>query len=119
MTKEITLYDDAGRITCIATLSEETFDFYVNSGRAMVVGVHGDTELQYVVNEHIVQRPASPAVLTGLKLERLPTPCLVIINGAEYPCDEGVADLEFTYPATYKIIVRAFPYLDATFEVVT
>ncbi|MET3133634.1 hypothetical protein AAKU55_003924 [Oxalobacteraceae bacterium GrIS 1.11] len=119
MSNDVSLYDDAGRITCVATLSDSTFAHYVESGQRMVVGERADTATHHVLDGAIVQRPTNPATLAGLHLANLPAPCAIAINGTDYPCMDATADLAFTYPGAYKVIVRAFPYLDATFDVTT
>jgi hypothetical protein len=85
-------------------------------GGSIVLG-DGDPATSYVSDGAIVPRPANTAVLTGMNLTNLPVPCTISIDGTSHTCTDDHCDLEFTQPATYKVVVSAFPMLDATFEV--
>lgn len=52
----------------------------------------------------------------GAWLSGLPVPSLIAINRKEYPCDEANIELEFDQPGKYRIVVRAWPYLDMEFD---
>ena len=76
-----------------------------------------DAEKEYVANGVRTPRPANPARLNGLGLVNLPSPCTIYINRQPYECTETVAALTFTYPGQYRVVVSAFPYLDAEFTI--
>jgi len=78
-----------------------------------------DGNLFYVRKGQIVPRPANPATFGDRRLNALPVPSEIIINGKPYACTESHATLEFTYPGRYEVTVRAFPFIDAQFEVST
>jgi hypothetical protein len=88
----------------------------VPAGGQLVEG-QGSASTHYVVGSEILPRPANPAVLAGMSLSALPNPCTVSIDGTAHPCTDGQADLEFTQPGTYTLVVSAFPMADATFQV--
>ena len=84
----------------------------------------GETALQadwfdgaYVVDGALVPRPASPVALIDMTLTGVPVPAVVRINAAQYEADESTVELDITYPGKYRIVVEAWPYLDAEFEV--
>lgn len=50
------MYDDNGRITNVAILSDETFAIYSEAGeQKMVVGIQGDPATQYIVNKELCE----------------------------------------------------------------
>lgn len=51
---DCTFFDADGRITQVAQLSEETFEYYVDQGATALVDVLGDPETQYVVDNQLV-----------------------------------------------------------------
>lgn len=77
-----------------------------------------DLHLDYVASGAIVRRPANPATLTGNTITNIPPGATVSINHIDYSVDDGVVELDFTFPGTYQILVNAFPYLTASFTVV-
>lgn len=107
-------HDDVGRILFSAEVPASMIGL---QGDDTAVG-DADHRLDYVVDGKIRRRPANTAVQTSKGLEALPIPCVVIVRGVSYPCNDGVVDLSFSEPGTYEVSVVAWPMLDATFEVV-
>ncbi|MEI2416225.1 hypothetical protein V8Z80_08575 [Orrella sp. JC864] len=112
-----TFYDGTGRI-----LQSGWFQERVIEGLAARLGLQyvlqpADVARDYVVAEAVVARPSNPARLEGLVLVDLPAPCRIDIDGQEYECDDTRAELEFSVPGTFRVMVRAWPYLDKEFTI--
>ena len=107
-------YDDSGRVLFTGDVPEAMLA--LQGERVFVGSLDGQT--QYVQHGQAVPRPDNPARQDGLHLHNLPVPCSIVINGRSYACNEEHAELEFTYPGSYRITVVAFPYLDKTFTAV-
>jgi len=75
-----------------------------------------DGATHYVLDGEVLDRPVCPAVLTGLVLTDLPTPCVIDINGTKYDSDDATVELDLG-ASSHKITVIAFPYLDGVFNV--
>lgn len=58
-----------------------------------------------------------PAILNGSTLGFLPMPCLIIIDGTQYPCEDDNAEITFQYPGVHTITVKAARYREKTFTV--
>ena len=69
----------------------------------------------YVVDGEVVSRPENPAVVSDQKLENVPVPATVIVNGTSYETNESTVELGFNQPGTYTVKVVAWPYLDKEF----
>ena len=84
----------------------------------------GDPVSFYVDLERMRVRPKSrcPAVLDGLVLRELPVPARVTVHdpaGAEvYEVEDGVAELSFEHPGTYRVVVESVRHTPGEFEVV-
>jgi hypothetical protein len=107
-------YDDEGRILFMGDVPADLLPL---QGEQIVIADDVHPERHYVVDGQLTLRPANPARIHGTELNGLPRPCDIVINGRAYACADGHAQLEFTYPGTYRVVVRAFPFVDATFEV--
>ena len=106
--------DADGRIVCTYRLSDEAFR--ANRHKGLHAGLVDPSKHHYprgVVRD----RPAQDSTLNGMTLSGLPKPCTVLINGAAYDVDDGIAELSFNQPGTYHIVVRAWPYLDKEFDI--
>ncbi|MFW6855396.1 hypothetical protein ACODYM_29315 [Burkholderia gladioli] len=86
------------------------------AGGSLAVG-DGNPDLQYVSGQAIVDRPANPATLDGMTLKTLPVPCTINVEGVDHACDADHCDLSFSAAGTYSVVVRAWPAVDAVFEV--
>ncbi|MBB2918111.1 hypothetical protein [Cupriavidus alkaliphilus] len=76
-----------------------------------------DGATHYVKEGALVERPVNTARLDGMTLRDLPVPCVIVIDGARYDCDEPLAELDLSGPGMYAVTVEAFPALDASFVV--
>lgn len=112
---KFTKYDSEGRVLFVGDAPESMIEL---QGDDVVIG-EVDGRTHYVRAGVAVPRPLNPATFGNRQLNYLPVPCEIEINGKSYRCTEPSATLEFTYPGRYSVIVRAFPYLDANFEVST
>lgn len=109
----ISQYDKDGKITNVITTDHQpTLD--LNKVGLWVDG-EGRPETHYVSDGVLMERPTQETTLDGSTLTNLPTPCQIVINDETYDCEDGHADLEFDLPGTYRITVKAWPYLDAEF----
>lgn len=112
-------YDEHGRITYGVAMP----DFmaaeqlaHVVAGGGFIEGT-GNPDTEYVLDGVLVPRPASPVTLSGQTLDNLPASYVVVIDDTEYPGTSPQCELGFTNPGTYTVTVKAFPYLDAHYEV--
>lgn len=113
MSAQFAKYDETGRILFLGEVPESMIAM---QGDNIYAGV-ANQATQYIKDGALLDRPANPAMLRGAGLVNLPAPCIITINGTEYPCGDTSAELDFTYPGIYRIKVSAWPYLDAAFEV--
>lgn len=77
--------------------------------------VEGGTH--YVLDGQVTDRPPNPAQLNGMTLSAVPTGSTITIEGTDYPCNDGTAQLSFDQPGTYTVTVKCWPMQVATFEV--
>lgn len=63
-------------------------------------------------------KKALPIKLSGLKLYGVPDKAVITIEGQKYTADGTPIELSFSHPGTFQVQVEAFPYLDASVEVV-
>jgi hypothetical protein len=106
-------HDDAGRILYVGSVPASMLDL---QGENIVAG-EADPLLDYVAGGAITQRPANPAVLDGMTVRALPSPCVVTVEGIAHDCTDPTAELSFSHAGTFTVTVSAFPALDATFQV--
>ena len=106
-------YDDEGRIVATGYVPESMLDLQVGNIHVGLV----DGETHFIQDKKPTPRPPQATILAGKALAYLPTPCVITINGKSYPCSDSFAELEFDHPGRYRLVVSAFPYLDAHFTV--
>ena len=116
----VTFYDSTGKI--IGSMNSDPVTIgHTKDKLPDQKFIEGDffahAETKYVLDGAITDRPANPAILTGLALTALPVPCAIQINAAFYPCTEDHATLSFGLPGTYKVTVKAWPMLDKEFSI--
>lgn len=75
------------------------------------------TNMVYVNGSLVEKAPNTVNLVENNTLVGLPVPCTILINEKEYPCTEALAEIEFTYVGTYKIVVKATGYYDKEFTV--
>ena len=118
---DFTRYDSTGRILCFGTMQRIVFDDLTD----VLEGQYND-ELYYVMGGIPVPRPTFTPQKTELLADGvdetvvtgLPIPFIVDIDGEEYTVDDGSFEFSTTFPGTYKITPRTFPYRQQTIEVV-
>lgn len=76
-----------------------------------------DAATYYVVDGEPTPRPENPTTLTDLTLNNVPIPAIITINSQTYATESDTIELEFDQPATYTVVVSAFPYLDKEFTI--
>lgn len=114
---EYVMSDEAGRIIGFGSVPSSMFEHQLPpQGGALVVGT-GDAESHWVQDGAIVARPPNTALIHGLALTRLPVPCTIVVDGMDHACDSDHCELSFSSAGTYAVVVRAFPMVDAHFEV--
>ncbi|AVG17017.1 hypothetical protein CFN79_14795 [Chromobacterium vaccinii] len=59
------------------------------------------------------------ARLDGMVLRDLPAPCVLVLDGTPYDCDDTECELSFSLPGLHHVQVEAWPVQSAAFEVAT
>ncbi|OVE49464.1 hypothetical protein [Chromobacterium violaceum] len=111
-------YDDAGRILQTGVASRENVEVEFALGKPLLQG-EADPLTQYIAGGEVAPRPVNPAWLDGMVLRNLPVPCVLIVDGTSYDCDDTECELSFALPGLHHIQVEAWPARSATFEVAT
>ncbi|MFY3137177.1 hypothetical protein ACOTFF_10880 [Achromobacter xylosoxidans] len=113
------LYDADGRVFSVLSLqqADQLGEMVAANGASGYVDGVVDGQSHYVRDGLVTPRPRGKAVLRGAMLSGLPVPSLISINRKEYLCNEANIELEFDQPGKYRIVVRAWPYLDKEFTV--
>lgn len=121
-------YDEDGRLGGFYTLPEwevENNPFYRNMNLAVIEELDEDVipPTHYVKDGKITTRPTMPLVLDcepgRFVLSELPVPCVVCVETTEYAVDDGRFEFETAFHGTFKLFVRAWPYLDWSGEATT
>jgi hypothetical protein len=100
----------------IAYTGSVPVSMFALQGDAVIEG-EANVLLDYVVGGAVTPRPANPAVLDGMTLRALPSPCVVAVEEVAHGCTDATAELSFSHPGTFTVTVIAFPALDASFQV--
>ena len=111
------VHDADGRILRTGSCPVEMVEIQARQGE-IVIQADGNDIDNYVVQGIVTKRPISPTTISGTTLSNLPTPCTIKVNTTEYACTDTSATLSLTYSGTYKIVVSAWPHLDATFTII-
>ncbi|MEN7429149.1 hypothetical protein VA599_00240 [Chromobacterium sp. TRC.1.1.SA] len=112
-------YDDAGRILQTGLASLENVEVEFALGKLLLQG-EADPLTQYVRSDGVIEaRPHNPARLDGMVLRDLPAPCVLMLDGTSYDCDDTECELSFSLPGLHHIQVEAWPMQSAVFEVAT
>lgn len=112
----ISYYDEEGRITGEMTGDVAAVELTKElTTQAWVDGLWFGKPV-YVLAGEVLDRPACPAVLTGMVLTDLPVPCVLDINGTKYDADEASVELDLGV-GQFTIKVIAWPYMDGEFNV--
>lgn len=77
-----------------------------------------DDAVLYIVDGEIVDRPVFEEIVVGTTIANLPNPTTIIANNQSYEVTDGVAELSFTYPGAYYVMLISFPYQDKSVKVV-
>ena len=115
--EKITFYDADGRITGVMSGPPASVQATVDYLKEPFVEGEGNLETDYVNNGMLASRPACPAVFDGRTLSGLPVPSLIKINEQDYPCEASTVELEFDQPGKYRVVIKAWPYLDKEFTI--
>ena len=107
-----------GRIETFRICLAEELPAYATPGFAFLEVERPPLPTHYVANGAVVPRPANPTTIAGTILSNVPVPAVVSINGTPFATADASVDLGLTLMGTYKVVVKAFPYLDKTFTVV-
>lgn len=110
-------FDDVGRIEFVGHTSPEGYDRMLSYTAEYIVQGEANVDLDWVDGHAIVRRPENPTVLDGMTLRNLPIPCVITIDGTAHDSTDETAELSFSQPGTFTVVVSAFPMLDATFQV--
>lgn len=71
----------------------------------------------YVSGQRLVERPTMTLQVQGMKVSGIPVGAVLTIEGRQYPCHDGMAELSFAYPGRYRIGVACWPYRETSIEV--
>ncbi|WP_244832329.1 hypothetical protein [Caballeronia sp. TF1N1] len=110
-------FDDDGRIEFVGHTSPEGWERMLGYTAEYVVQGDADVDLDWVDGHVIKRRPENPTILDGMTLRNLPIPCQITVDGTTHDSQDETADLSFSQPGTYTVVVSAFPMLDASFQV--
>lgn len=101
-------------------------DLQAEAGEEAMEG-SADDRFQYIKDREVIERPVMVASIDRTTmtadgtdyctLSGLPIPCEVYIDKTRYVVPDGIAELTLDTPGTYKVVCRAFPYLDWEMEV--
>ncbi|CAG9228915.1 hypothetical protein [Burkholderia vietnamiensis] len=111
------IHDSNGRIMTRARMPDAMIDIQDVPAGCTLVRAACDINLDWVEAGQVKPRPSNTATLDGMSLRNLPAPCTIEINGEAHDCTDKTADLSFSQPGTYRVVVSAWPMLDAVFEV--
>lgn len=114
---DFVISDSTGAIILMGSVPAYQLQSLTVPDGGQILDVKGDPSGYYVLNQVLTKRPANTATLVGMKLENLPNPCVIMVEGVAHTCTDGTADLSFSQPGTYPVQVSAFPMLDAGFLV--
>ncbi|MEO4030686.1 hypothetical protein ABH313_21875 [Chromobacterium vaccinii] len=110
--------DGTGRILQTGVASRENVEVEFAMGKPLLQG-EADPLTQYIVDGDVAPRPSNPARLDGMVLRDLPAPCVLMLDGALYDCDDTECELSFSLPGLHHVQVDAWPMQSALFEVAT
>lgn len=124
---EALIYNKEGRILRGVSGPEKAVMAQRQEGEFIYWG-NGNDELQYIKKGELNDRPQNSATLSGdrlvadgratLVLDNLPRPCVVVLEAARYPVEDGVFEFSVDQPGTYLLqVADCFPYLDKEFNV--
>jgi len=114
----ITFYKPDGSINHVLSGDQSVIDLNKSLGGDWVNG-EWDGQTHYILDGEPTLRPDNPATLDGLVINNLPVPCKIVINSTVYDYEEITVEFDFDYVGVYKVVIEAFPYLDAEFEIET
>lgn len=112
-------YDETGRILQTGLASLENVELEISLGKRILQG-NADPLTQYIRSDgEIESRPQNPSRLDSMVLRDLPAPCVLVLDGTAYDCDEAECELSFSLPGLHHVQVEAWPMQSAVFEVAT
>lgn len=111
--------EETGRILQTGLASLENVEVEFAMGKPLLQG-EADPLTQYVRSDGVIEsRPPNPARLDGMVLRDLPVPCVLVLDGTPYDCDDAECELSFSLPGRHYIQVESWPAQSAAFEVAT
>ncbi len=89
----------------------------LNIQGALVIAAKAiDDRRQYVKDGVVIDRPINPVTVlinqSAVTLQNLPVPSEVTLEDDIYKVEDGELEIVFSYPGTYRIYIKSFPYLD-------
>lgn len=113
-----TLFEkNTGKISGVMDSSLDVIELTANTINQSFIEGSSNHKLDYVIDGCITPRPESPSYLDGMSIKNLPNPCVILIEGESYDCNETEVELSFSQPGIYKVLVLAWPFLDKEFIV--
>ncbi len=117
MTVNFVVHTSTGLILRTGACPSEMVEIQAQGSETAIQAVGSDVD-DYVVQDIVTKRPNNPTTLSDTTLSNLPVPCTIKVNTTEYACTDTSATLSLTYSGTYKIVVEAWPHLDAVFTII-
>ncbi|MDH2051126.1 hypothetical protein [Achromobacter marplatensis] len=111
------LYEpQSGRILSLFAGDEAAARMTADFMRLRCMPGRASLSLDYVDDGEVIRRLEMNPFIDGRSISNLPATCSVQVNDVMYECSDGIVELEFEQPGKYRVIVRAFPFLDLELE---
>ncbi len=111
------VYNPDGGIELFGTSDYNFVRSKIDAGEPWLMG-KGDFRTHYVKDGEITLKTPGTAVLSGMTITGLPTPCTIEVDGVTFEVTDGVAELELPTPGTYDVTVKAPSTFPQTLQVV-
>lgn len=110
------IYDADGVILRTGHCPESMLEIQAQAGEFILEGAANDAT-QYISNGIVANKHAIAPIVSGLIVSNLPIPCALTIDNTQYQCTDGVAELSFNLPGTYRVRIEALHHIPCEIEV--
>ncbi len=111
-------YTEAGEVVDWGNMPDDAIDYEIELGRRTARGGANSPDFWVdIATGQVHPKTENPAHLHGMVIRDVPNPSWILIGLTKYPCTDGTAELEFTQPGTYEVIVKPVRHLPKTFTV--
>lgn len=115
VSKAFVRFDEDGQITAWGHQDQNVTAYQQSLGQSIMEGEGGPGH--YVADGEIIAREENPATVSGTTISGLPIPSTLKIGTETYVVDDGEADLDLTYPGTYRVEITTLRHLPKTVEI--